>query len=95
MDIVYFDFCKTFDSVPHQRLLLKLRAYGIQCDLLRWLLDFLIGIFAIYVNDLPQVIDTRIALFTDDTKLYHRITSDFDSFQLQKDIDNFLEWTQL
>ena len=41
------------------------------------------------------MVDSLIALFADDTKLYHRITSDFDSFQLQKDIDNFLEWTQL
>jgi len=41
-NIVHFDFHKTFDSVPHQRLLLKLCAYGIQGDLLQWLSDFLI-----------------------------------------------------
>ena len=28
-DVVYFDFSKTSDSVPHTRLLLKLEAYGI------------------------------------------------------------------
>jgi len=52
-------------------------------------------LFAIYVNDLPQVVDSLIALFADDTKLYHSITSDIDSNQLRKDTDNFLEWTQL
>jgi len=41
VDIVYFDFRKAFDSVPDQRLLLKLCAYGIRGDLLQWLSDFL------------------------------------------------------
>jgi len=52
-------------------------------------------LFAIYVNDLPQVVESLIALFADDTKLYRSMTSDLDSIQLQKDIDNFLEWSQL
>ena len=30
LDIIYLDFQKTFDTVPHQRLLQKLYAYGIQ-----------------------------------------------------------------
>ena len=29
-DIVFLDFKKAFGSVPHQRLLIKLRGYGIQ-----------------------------------------------------------------
>ena len=29
-DIILLDFAKAFDTVPHQRLLLKLRHYGIQ-----------------------------------------------------------------
>lgn len=29
-DVIYTEFAKAFDKVPHRRLLRKLRAYGIQ-----------------------------------------------------------------
>ena len=41
IDIVYFDFKKAFDSVPHQRLLAKLRSYGISGNILNWIEGFL------------------------------------------------------
>ena len=34
MDVVYLDFKKAFDKVPHQRLLLKLKAHGIGNDVI-------------------------------------------------------------
>jgi hypothetical protein len=37
---VYLDFAKAFDKVPHQRLLKKLRAYGIQGKYLAWIENF-------------------------------------------------------
>ena len=40
-DAIYTDFSKAFDSVPHERLLQKVEAYGIQGNLLRWIRDFL------------------------------------------------------
>ena len=43
IDAVYLDFSKCFDSVPHERLLLKLRQYGIQGKLWCWIADFLKG----------------------------------------------------
>ena len=36
MDIVYLDFRKSFDKVPHQILLLKLKAHGICNDVINW-----------------------------------------------------------
>ena len=33
---VFIDFAKAFDSVPRERLLLKLQAYGVGGSLLQW-----------------------------------------------------------
>ncbi|BES90490.1 Retrotransposon protein [Nesidiocoris tenuis] len=41
VDCVYTDFAKAFDKVPHQRLLLKLEAFGIFGRLLAWLASYL------------------------------------------------------
>jgi len=40
MDIVFLDFSKAFDSVPHQRLLLKLQNYGVSGPVLEWIRSF-------------------------------------------------------
>ena len=37
IDIILLDFLKTFDSVPHQRLLTKLRHYGISNSTFAWI----------------------------------------------------------
>ena len=39
VDVVYLDFQKAFDKVPHQRLILKLKAHGIGNDVLDDQLD--------------------------------------------------------
>jgi len=43
IDVIYWDFQKGFDTVPHQRLLRKLKAYGITGKVLEWIQDFLSG----------------------------------------------------
>ena len=43
VDSIYFDFSKAFDTVPHQRLSVKMTAYGIGGKLLSWIEAFLTG----------------------------------------------------
>ena len=40
-DIIYLDFSKAFDSVPHQRLIYKLRKVGVRGKVLDWIEAFL------------------------------------------------------
>ena len=37
VDIIYLDFQKASDKVPHQRVLLKLKAHGIGIGLTDWI----------------------------------------------------------
>ena len=41
IDIIYLDFQKAFDKVPHQRLLLKLKAHGIGDSIIDWIEQWL------------------------------------------------------
>jgi Reverse transcriptase (RNA-dependent DNA polymerase)/Endonuclease-reverse transcriptase len=40
-DVIYLDFAKAFDTVPHERLKKKLRAHGISGQLLKWIAAWL------------------------------------------------------
>ena len=54
VDVIFLDFRKAFDSVPHRRLLLKLQAIGVGGPLLHWIEAFLsdrrqrVGIEGVY-----------------------------------------------
>ena len=41
IDIIYCDFMKAFDKVPHRRLIHKVRQYGITDNILGWIENFL------------------------------------------------------
>ena len=41
VDIVYFHYTKAFDSVPHKRLLTKIKSYGIEENIYNWIKSFL------------------------------------------------------
>jgi len=43
VDVIYLDFAKAFDTVPHQRLLEKLKAHGIGGKLWNWIKSWLSG----------------------------------------------------
>ena len=40
-DAIFLDFAKAFDTVPHKRLLTKVKGYGVQGKVLNWVGDFL------------------------------------------------------
>ena len=41
MDIIYLDFQKAFDTVPHTRVLEQINGYDITSNLLKWMENFL------------------------------------------------------
>ena len=41
--MVYLDYRKAFDTVPHARLLYKLTAFGTDSQLLTWIKNFLLS----------------------------------------------------
>ena len=43
VDVIYFDFQKAFDMVPHKKLLSKINSFGIRGKLLRWIENFIVG----------------------------------------------------
>ena len=122
IDTIYLDIKKAFDTVPHQRLLKKLQAYGIEGGLLKWIEEFLrnrkqrvrvldyhsewrdvtsgipqgsvLGpvLFIIFINDLPDCVDSVCKIFADDTKVYRAIKTQADQSILQQDLIRLCEW---
>ena len=41
VDVIFLDFAKAFDKVPHERLLRKMEAYGIGGEVLAWVREWL------------------------------------------------------
>ena len=123
LDAIYMDFKKAFDTVPHQRLLRKLQATGIQGRTLKWIEAFLenrtqrvvvngtksspaevtsgipqgsvLGptLFVIYINDLPQHLNSKVQLFADDTKIYGKSNTSQEQDLIQQDLNTLQEWS--
>ena len=51
-------------------------------------------LFILYIMDIPEVIQSNVDMFADDTKIYRPIRDDRDSDILQRDINNISEWSK-
>ena len=130
LDILFLDFAKAFDSVPHKRLLMKLKAYGISEQIVAWVRAFLssrrqrvirgenisewvevssgvpqgsiIGpiLFVLYINDLPDSLESMVKIFADDSKLLSKVnkSKNLDKNNnvnlIQNDLDKIAKWSQ-
>ena len=51
-------------------------------------------LFIYYINNSPDVVNTLLIIFADDTKSYDKIENDDDQNKLQTSINNFVKWSQ-
>ena len=54
VDVIYLDYSKAFDSVPHERLMAKLGSYGIDLKVQRWIRNFLLDRMQSLVNGIQS-----------------------------------------
>ena len=50
--------------------------------------------FGVYVNDLPDGIESHINLFVDDAKIMRKVASVNDCMKLQEDLDKIGRWSR-
>ena len=80
VDIIYLDFQKAFDKVPHQRLLLKLK-----------LILFLIYT---YINDLDDNITSNVLKFADGKTVFRKVNTGGDQQHIQNDLHRLVKWSE-
>ena len=123
-DVIYLDFQKAFDSVPHRRLISKLSAYQVDAGLVDWIKEYLTDrkqqvqvngvnsswspvtsgvpqgsvlgpvLFVLYINDLPDRMNSSVYMYADDTKLFQAITCEGDRSTLQRDLNEAESWSK-
>ena len=48
--------------------------------------------FVIFINNLPEVVDSMAEMLADDTKVFRPLRHEEDQQDLQEDIDNLATW---
>ena len=51
-------------------------------------------LFVVFINDLPDCVDSEVFMFADDTKLYRTIAHQSDIQTVQNDINNLFNWSE-
>ena len=49
-------------------------------------------LFVIFINDLPEVVESLVQMYADDTKLFSEVEDRDKRLVLQKDLSNLVEW---
>lgn len=52
-------------------------------------------LFVIFIDDLPSEVESTVALFADDTKMYRVVQSEDDHQALQRDINKLEKWSRM
>ena len=78
--------------MPHQKLLLKLKAHGISNNVINWIES--IRPYTVFNNDLEDDISSKVLKFADDTKVFRKVTNDTDKQSLQDDLDKLVKWSE-
>ena len=105
VDIIYTDFEKAFDKVPHKRLLFKLKRVRIDNKYSKWNKvtsgipqGSVLGpiLFIIYINDLPDICPecVDLTLFADDAKMSKTLVNLDDKLQLQTTLNKIVIWSK-
>ena len=50
-------------------------------------------LFVIFINDMPEVVDSICQMYADDTKIFYPVDSKQSGEQLQQDLDNLMKWS--
>ena len=52
------------------------------------------SLFILYVNDIPNLVSSKVKMFADDIKIYTQITSFIDALSFQNDLDKLCGWAR-
>ena len=50
--------------------------------------------FVVFINDIPDSINSTVNIFADDTKLFRSVTSEEEHVVLQSDLDMLADWSE-
>ena len=51
-------------------------------------------LFILHVNDIPDLVDSKIKMFVDDIKIYTQVISFSDALSFQNDLDKLCGWAR-